>query len=214
MAVILIWRALVNDPFEVITCAASRFPPRVCVRVSAALSLSSLAPPNVRLGRCSQSVRFLKGIATLANDGDDEWRVTTVGLVVARMRGRSPRGLSCGGQAANGGGEKRARHPRGAPRERFSKRREPAVAGSGLVAFLPTFPLPVAIFSTSAFVRLRSLSAFYLRWNPVSCTGGVSRIIDRANPVGRNFRFARLILRALSEFNERIVETRSLFDCW
>lgn len=62
-----------------------------------ALSLSS-APPNARLARCSQSVRFLKGIATLANnddvdvdeeddededededDDDDESRVTTVG---------------------------------------------------------------------------------------------------------------------------------------
>lgn len=56
--------------------------------------------------------------------------------MVVCMRGRSPRGLSCGGQAADGGGEKRARQPRGAPRERFSKRRESAVAGSGLVVFL------------------------------------------------------------------------------
>lgn len=60
--------------------------------------------------------------------------------MVVCMRGRSPRGLSCGGQAANGGGEKRARHPRGAPRERFSKRRESAVAGSGLVVFLVRVP--------------------------------------------------------------------------
>lgn len=160
----------------------------VCVCVLRfTLSLSS-APPNVRLGRCSQSVRFLKGIATLANDDGDEWRVSTVGVVVARMRGRSPRGLSCGGQAANGGGEKRARHPRGAPRERFSKRREPAVAGSGLVAFLPTLFSSRDIF----YECFRSIpSAFCLRSNAVSYTGSVLKIIDRANSVGRNFRLAR-----------------------
>lgn len=81
MAVILIWRPLVNDPFEVITCAASRFPPPIrvyaCVRGPRFLSL----PPR-SFARCSQSVRFLKGIATLANnddyddEDDDESRVT------------------------------------------------------------------------------------------------------------------------------------------
>lgn len=81
VAVILIWRPLVNDPFEVITCAASRFPPPIrvyaCVRGPRFLSL----PPR-SFARCSQSVRFLKGIATLANnddyddEDDDESRVT------------------------------------------------------------------------------------------------------------------------------------------
>ena len=86
VAVILIWRPLVNDPFEVITCAASRFPPPIrvyaCVRGPRFLSLP---PRQTRsFARCSQSVRFLKGIATLANydedeedeDEDDESRVT------------------------------------------------------------------------------------------------------------------------------------------
>lgn len=88
VAVILIWRPLVNDPFEVITCAASRFPPPIrvyaCVRGPRFLSLP---PRQTRsFARCSQSVRFLKGIATLANnddydeededEDDDESRVT------------------------------------------------------------------------------------------------------------------------------------------
>lgn len=114
----------------------------VCVCAWSALSLSS-APPNALL--CS--LLTVSSLLERHRDAREQRRLRRGGRgrrrgrrvarnVVACMRGRSPRGLSCGGQAANGGGEKRARQPRGAPRERFSKRRESAVAGSGLVLFL------------------------------------------------------------------------------
>lgn len=113
----------------------------VCVCAWSALSLSS-APPNVLL--CSlltvssllERHRDAREQRRLRRGGRGRGRRRVARNVVACMRGRSPRGLSCGGQAANGGDEKRARQPRGAPRERFSKRRESAVAGSGLVLFL------------------------------------------------------------------------------
>lgn len=113
----------------------------VCVCAWSALSLSS-APPNALL--CSlltvssllERHRDAREQRRLRRGGRGRGRRRVARNVVACMRGRSPRGLSCGGQAANGGGEKRARQPRGAPRERFSKRRESAVAGSGLVLFL------------------------------------------------------------------------------
>lgn len=44
VAVILIWRPLVNDPFEVITCAASRFPPPIRVRVCVVRAFSLFRP--------------------------------------------------------------------------------------------------------------------------------------------------------------------------
>lgn len=114
----------------------------VCVCAWSALSLSS-APPNALL--CS--LLTVSSLLERHRDAREQRRLRRGGRgrrrgrrvarnVVACMRGRSPRGLSCGGQAANGGDEKRARQPRGAPRERFSKRRESAVAGSGLVLFL------------------------------------------------------------------------------
>lgn len=106
----------------------------VCVCAWSALSLSS-APLLC-------SLLTVSSLLERHRDAREQRRLRRRGRrrvarnVVACMRGRSPRGLSCGGQAANGGGEKRARQPRGAPRERFSKRRESAVAGSGLVLFL------------------------------------------------------------------------------